>query len=235
MDNSERLFGRQTKNDWLHIRERLKSNFENKADWVSATDLMRKRFQTRYFTPIEHILSLNITTGEGFAVVSLMCGLIEFLQSCIEGKTYELYAKETDFVYGSSSSKFKAFLLNEEPFKSIFSRTVSKPDKKLQHFADDFYSNVRCGLLHEAATKNNWVIRTGKKRSKSKLPFVDVANESQKIIYRDLFYYELKNFSEKYLAGIVESADSLRQRSYCRKMDSICEIMNDSKAIWWNP
>lgn len=235
MDNSERLFGRKTKNDWLEIRERLKSDFTDKNDWVSATDLMRKRFQTRYFKPIEHILSLNITTGEGFAVVSLMCALIEFFKSCIEGKKYELYAQETDFVYGSSSSKFKAFLLNEDPFKPIFSKKVSKPEKKLVNFADDFYSNVRCGLLHEAATKNNWVIRTSKKGTKSKVSFIDVSNENQKIIYRDLFFIELKAFSEKYLAEIAGSINSQRQRYYCRKMDSICEIHHDAKAMWWRP
>jgi hypothetical protein len=233
MDDSARLFGKKTKKDWMELRERLKIDFTNEKDWNQAADLMRKRFQTRYFTPIEHILSLNITNGEGFAVMTLMCSLIEFFQSCIEGKNYELYAEETDFVYGSSSGKFKAFLLNEDPFKEVFIQKLLKPKKKLENIADDFYSNVRCGLLHEASTKNNWVIRTSKKSLRSTLPFIDITNQDEKIIYRDLFYTVLKSYSTNYLAMISSSKSKKSQLNFCRKMDSLCEIFNDTTVPWW--
>ena len=175
---------------------------------------------------------MRITTGEGFAAMTLVCSLVEFLQSCYEGKTYELNANETKFVYGGSGAKFKAFLISHEPFKSIFSNPVSKPDKKIKNFADDFYSNVRCGLLHEAATKNNWLIKTSK-ASSTKI-FVDISDESKKVIYRDNFVEAIKKFVDSYKQEILNNKKnvglSLRD-NFARKLDALCD-MKDT-AHWW--
>lgn len=235
MDNSTRLFGRKTKKDWIDIRTAILESPRNLTGWNHAVDLMRKRFETRYFRPITQILDLNITTGEGFAVVSLMCSLIEFFQSCIEGKNYEHNAKETEFVYGISSVKFKLFLTTEYPFREIFNKPVPSPTNRIKTYADDFYINVRCGLLHEASTKNNWVIRTSKKNDKNLRPnvFIDVSNDAEKIIFRDKFFSTLKAFSENYLNEVSSGNDQKLRTNYCRKMDSICEIRPSNKVIWW--
>ncbi len=142
--------------------------------WPKAIELLVQRLDTRYFRPIQKILHMRISTGEGFAVMTLICSLVEFLQTCYEGKTYQYRAKETDFVYGDSGTKFKSFLLQHEPFKSIFNKPVTN-QTKYENFAEDFYLNVRCGLLHEASTKNNWVIKIDKVCATKS--FVDVSNE----------------------------------------------------------
>ena len=44
---------------------------------------------------------------------------------------------------------FVNFLSKREPFKQVFNEPLAK----------EFYKNIRCPLLHEAATRGGWVIR----------------------------------------------------------------------------
>lgn len=232
MDKTQKIFGKKTIQDWIDIRTKIIANPSTKSNWQSAIDLLELRLETRYFRPIERILYMRITTGEGFAVMTLVCSLVEFLQSCYEGKTFVLNANETKFVYGHSGEKFKAFLTSHDPFKTIFSKAVSIPDNKIKNFADDFYSNVRCGLLHEAATKNNWIIKTSKTNSAKSC--IDISNESCKIIYRDNFVDAVKEFIVTYKKEILSDKKnggiSLRE-NFVRKIDSLCEIKD--MAYWW--
>jgi len=52
------------------------------------------------------------------------------------------------YEYSDSGNMFVQFLSNRKPFSNVF-------DKKLGR---EFYANVRCGLLHEARTKDGWTI-----------------------------------------------------------------------------
>ena len=232
MDKTQKIFGRQTIQDWIDIRTKIIATPSTKSNWQSAIDLLELRLETRYFRPIERILNMRITTGEGFAVMTLVCSLVEFLQSCYEGKTFVLNAKETKYEYWYSGEKFKAFLTSHDPFKTIFSKPVSKPDNKIKIFADDFYSNVRCSLLHEAATKNNWIIKTSK--SSSDKSCVDISNENSKIIYRDNFVDAVKEFIKTYKKEILSDKRnggiSIRE-NFARKIDSLCDIRDT--AFWW--
>lgn len=182
MDNRTRLFGRQTKQDWIDLRTKILLTPNDLQLWEQATGLFQQRLETRYFRPIDRILFMRITSGEGFAVLTLICSLIEFLQSSYEGKMYDYkLAKlaDTQSGYGRSSEKYKAFLEQHEPFKATFAKKVSEPTKYIKTFADDFYSNVRCGLLHEAATNNGWIIKADKKPNKI-TDFVDISDENTK-------------------------------------------------------
>ena len=66
---------------------------------------------------------------------------------------------------------FVSFLTERQPFKSVFTKAT----------AQDFYEGVRCGLLHEAQTKNGWRIWGGNALQGQ---LMDVAN---KIVNRDRF------------------------------------------------
>ncbi len=235
MNNSTRLFGRQTIQDWLELRTKIIRSPDENRNWIEATKLLDKRLETRYFSPIERILRMRIASGEGFAVMTLICSLIEFLQSCYEGKCYKYREKETKFIYGSSSDKFKDFLEQHEPFKTIFNKNVSKPTKWIKTFADDFYSNVRCGLLHEAATNNSWIIKTCGNNNRI-LNFVDLTDESKKIIYRDKFFEIIKTYCENYKQQIIDNKKDNNNRflrdNFCRKLDSLSFITPDT-ANWW--
>jgi hypothetical protein len=178
---------------------------------------------------------MRITSGEGFAVMTLICSLIEFLQSCYEGKTFLHGATETKFIYGASAKKFKDFLELHEPFKTTFQKPLSKPIGKIKTFADDFYSNVRCGLLHEAATNNGWTIKTYK-GAISSTDFVDLSDEKQKIIYRDKFVETIKTYCNNYKQQIIDNEKDKNKQflrdNFCRKLDSLCMI-NDDSIKWW--
>lgn len=238
MDNKTRLFGRQTKRHWVDLRTDIIASPNDTKLWVSATKLLQDRLETRYLRPIDRILFMRITSGEGFAVMTLICSLIEFLQSCYEGKTYDyklMKSADTKIGYGKSGEKFKSFLEQHQPFKATFSISVSKPNKYIKTFADDFYSNVRCGLLHEAATNNGWTIKTYKEKN-TPVSFVDISNENNKIIYRDRFVEEIKAYINTYKKLIIDNKqDSNKQYlrdNFCRKLDSLCEI-DDRTTKWW--
>lgn len=226
MDKFQKLFGKKTKQHWIDNRTILLQNRSDKKTWENVTQLLELRLNERYFNPIDRILKPKSTTGEGFAAMTLICSLVEFLQGCYEGKSYEYRAKEDKFVYSNSGKKFKDFLLQHEPFKTVFSKPVTHPNDTIQSYADDFYSNVRCGLLHEAATKNNWVIKT---HIDSRInSFVDISNDNNKIIYRDNFVEAIKNFIEKYKADLLNDKMvkkmSLRH-NFCRKLDALVRFL----------
>ena len=232
MKDTTKLFGYNTKKDWIAIRSELRTDFNNVDTWEKVTALFKERLESRYFRPINRILKMRLTSGEGFSAMTLICSLIEFLESCYQGKNFNYnIKKETDFEYKASGPIFKDFLMSHEPFKSDFSKKAIKPPAKT--FADDFYSNVRCGLLHEAATKNGWIIKTYRK-DLSGLRYFRIKDD-QKIIYRDLFFEEIQKYVKTYLRNIKNNNtdDIIKLRkNLCRKIDSLAEIKDD--ADWWN-
>lgn len=177
---------------------------------------------------------MRVTSGEGFAVLTLICSLIEFLHSCYEGKMFDVKKTKTIpkfyFGLGQSKTKFTAFLKQHEPFKSKFDKTFKNSEDKDELFADDFYSNVRCGLLHSAETKNGWKIKTYKKNFEPE-SFVDLSKLNEKIIYRDKFFEELKTYCAKYKKSIINNENNLRD-NFCRKLDDLCEIYEPTQS-WW--
>jgi hypothetical protein len=235
MENKTKLFGQQTKQNWLDLRANIIISSEDKDLWEQATNLLQNRLETRYFKPIERILFMRITSGEGFAVMTLICSLIEFLQSIYEGKTYDyklINSDDSKFRYGKSREKFKAFLEQHQPFNTVFTKAVSEPNGYIKTYADDFYSNVRCGLLHEAATNNGWTIKTYKGKN-IHTEFIDISN---KIIYRDKFVEAIKIYCTEYKQKIIENKQDSKEQylrdNFCRKLDSLC-LINDKTAKWW--
>lgn len=106
--------------------------------------------------------------------------------------------------YSSSSDIFVSFLVNRTPFKNDFSNGNS---------ARDFYEGVRCGLLHEARTKNGWTIWAKSGDGKT-------ADANQKIMYRNNFQAGLLTFVEWYKSTLL--TDKALQEAFIRKFDSLC-------------
>jgi len=99
---------------------------------------------------------------------------------------------------------FESFLVNREPFQAEFDATT----------AHDFYEGVRCGLLHEARTKNGWVIWA---EHGSKI--IDATGDP-KILYRNDFQRALLDFIAAYKTKLA--SDLLTQAAFIRKFDSLC-------------
>jgi hypothetical protein len=181
----------------------------DQALWKKAfTDYFHARLLYRYLKPLETLQVSGPMRGEGFSIVAIQCSLIEFLESSIQGKSYR-YRRNGDpplgqYEYSNSGSIFESFLMNRAPFDGEF---------VTQQLAHEFYVSVRCGVLHEARTKNGWTILAKSKTGQ-------VIDATLKIVYRDNFQSGLLRFVEWYKGELPSRRDL--QEALLRKFDSLC-------------
>lgn len=208
MSNSEAyIAGRNKRADWLALRERLIRGDEDA--WVAAfADFFKTRLELRYLHPIKLLQQHGTLQGEGFSIAAIQCSLIEFLESTAKGLNYRYIAKGQKlrpYEYSNSKELFVAFLRTREPFSETFNEDDT---------ARDFYTSVRCGLLHEARTKNGWKVWAGSEEG-------PVANVPSKTLYRDGFQSALLQYIQHY--GIILQEDAAYKCAFIRKFDALCE------------
>lgn len=195
--------------DWLHLRELLEVKQSRVDLWSNAYDFFEKRMNTRYLKPIEAIERDAKIDGEGFAVTVIICSLIEALESFRLGKVYKRATKgnviDERKEYFKSQLIFEDFLKNREPFKSFFSE---------EGLATSFYENVRCAVLHEAATRNGWKIRID-------TPALVVKQDNSYTLNRVLFVDAIKQYMYSYKNELYQSEEL--KLAFIRKLNSICE------------
>jgi hypothetical protein len=200
--------GRKTDKDWLGCRQTLVPGANGSA-WAAAFEsYFRPRLALRYLDPIKVLQDNGKFQGEGFSIAAIQCTLIEFLESTRLGLKYRyLRNGETlgPYEYCSSKAVFVAFLRDREPFSKTFTESA----------AGDFYVGVRCGLLHEAQTKNGWKILANG-------PDGIVADIKQKFLYRNNFQSALLNYVESYKCDLLLNAEL--QSAFLRKFDSLCGV-----------
>jgi hypothetical protein len=165
--------------------------------------------EQRYFEPVRALENMSEKAGEGFAIVTLHCSLIEFLASTLAGKSYR-YRRKGDpplgvHEYSDSGNMFVDFLEANEPFKTMFAGAGT---------AREFYSSVRCGLLHEARTKGRWRIQVDPSAKQA----IDTSVPS---IYRNRLQPAFNDFVESY--GRQLATDRSLQEAFIRKFDSLCK------------
>lgn len=206
-----KIAGKKTIANWNSIRSKL-DDFNNSTVWLSAyNDFFLTRLNERYLLPIESIKTTGSSTGEGFAIMTIICSLIEFLETAYIGKNYRFIRKKDpplgQYEYSKSEEIFIDFLTKRTPFNSHFDPQTSK----------DFYTNVRCSLLHEARTSSNWTIS-------SNSPKNDLIHKtsSEIIINRNNFHQALITFIDSYKTELLSSDE--RKKSFLRKYDKLCEL-----------
>lgn len=204
-----KIAGRKTVGDWLQLKTELIA-VENKDAWdVAFHEFFKGRLDDRYLKPIKSIQDSGSFEGEGFAILAIICSLIEFLESTLVGKNYRFRRKGdpklTDFEYGGSAEIFCNFLTKRIPFKNHF-------DSEL---ANEFYEKVRCGLLHEARTKGKWTIIA---RHSNEILVEKLKDETR--IYRDNFLDGLNLYIEKYKQQLLSSKEL--KDAFIRKYDNLC-------------
>ncbi len=203
MDRSIEIAGRRTVGDWLSIKEKIISDFDNKELWNDAFDFFFDRIHHRYIYPTETIQKSSKIIGEGFAISAILCSLIEALETFYQGKSYKRNPPRNEHEYYKSSLIFKSLLTNREPFCKYFDADLAK----------NFYENFRCPLLHEAATRKGWKIRIDTTRLIEK-------EDSGYILNRVLFIDAVKEFIEIYRKELLSSREI--KKAYIRKMNFIC-------------
>jgi hypothetical protein len=205
-DHSTFITAWKTIDDWQYTSQELKSGVNTKVWEDVAEDYYMARLEFRYLSPIRLLQEHGTSIGEGFSISAIQCTLIEFLESTVQGKSYRYLRRgETlgDFEYSSSSDIFTNFLVSRAPFLAQFDVSL----------ANDFYTGVRCGLLHEARTKNDWRIWATD-------PMGRIVDANDKIVFRDNFQDALIEFINSYKAELPTNV--LYQEAFIRKFDSLC-------------
>ena len=209
MDTSTQIADQLTIGDWLLLRRLIENAPERTELWDKAYIFFEARINTRYLKPIEAIEKNSKYKGDGFAVVAIICSLIEALETFREGKTYRRASKnkplDKENEYFQSQPMFENFLKKREPFKASFSKNG---------LATSFYENVRCAVLHEAATRNGWKIRINTGH------LVEERKDSI-ILNRKLLVDSIREYMKCYKIELLDSP--VLKKAYLRKMDSICE------------
>lgn len=206
------IAGEKTVGDWNSIRYTL-NDFSNTELWTSVfDDYFLTRLNDRYLNPIKSIKQDGNYLGEGFSIMTIICSLVEFLETTYQGKNYRFRRrgdpKHDKFEYSESVKIFVDFLTNRNPFSKHFDTPT----------ALDFYSNIRCALLHEARTNGKWRI-LGKSTSNDLIK----KNDTEIIVFRDNFYDALLNFINiNYKTELLSSTD--RKQAFLRKYDKLCEV-----------
>ncbi len=203
-----RIAGQKTVADWTDFKTRL-SRCKDTTLWTQAfNDYFKARLESRYFKPIRALKLINKNDGEGFAIVTLHCSLIEFLAATLEGKNYR-YVKRGDpehgpFEYSKSKEMFQNFLTSQVPFNQMF---------KHSNDAESFYTDVRCGLLHEARTKGDWLILADCEEAKA-------IDTHAKVIYRNKMQAAFDEFIQDYGERLKTCTEL--QEAFIRKFDDLC-------------
>lgn len=226
-----RIAGDKNVSNWISLRAALIDHPGDKKKWEEAYDFFRLRIDTRFIKPIETILSINENLGEGHAASVLQCVLLEFFEALFQGKVYrqvqdidtitkmaadlrvplDLFKKHIQpHEYSSSVKLFKSFLTTRLPFAKVFTKKAH---------AYTFYNDIRCGLLHEAATKSSSKILAKKEHDPTCL--MEPINNGL-VIYRNAFQKGLLASVQDYHIKLLTDTDI--QKNYIRKMDDIAQI-----------
>lgn len=114
-----KIAGNLTKQDWFDLSQRLIEN--NDELWGIAFNFFEQRIQTRYLNPIHQILNMDLNTGEGFAVVSLQCSLIETIECFYNGWSF---IKPPNVYNDKDGNKANPLVTGKEIYKSFFNNRI---------------------------------------------------------------------------------------------------------------
>ncbi len=96
------------------------------------------RVSERYLNP-----TLDNPKRHGFAMLAIWCLMVEALESFRNGW------KGTQWKKDACKDAFCGFINAHDQFKD------------LRPVASDFFTHVRCGILHQAETTGNWTVNRG--------------------------------------------------------------------------
>jgi hypothetical protein len=193
--------------DWPAVRA-ITAGAPSVATWTSIADVvLRGRLNRLYFDPIHQLTREPGTPGrgEGFSILTIQCSVLEFLAALRKGWSFKHghRGEGKDNYYGNSKSLYVSFLIEQHPFARSFTTHT---------LANEFYTDVRCGLVHEGQTKNGWRIWRGTASS----PLVDF---EKKAIYRDVMQREIETYLQRYCIELQGSAEL--QQAFVRKFDHL--------------
>jgi hypothetical protein len=171
-------------NNWPISRVKDRLGRQAKGEII---EFLRQRHQERFFGPIQYLTSLPNKRGYGFAIMALCSLLIETIQCYRDGLPSTNLDELKRMKIPTAERKN-----GKNAFRDFF---LLPPNQKLFPGVDgnEFYANIRNGLLHQAQTKNGWKIDRRR-------PVL--CDQHAKVIDRDKFSNALKESFDQYLTEL---------------------------------
>jgi hypothetical protein len=190
MSEAMRISPRYDVDDWKRL------TFSAESDWQKAIDIFADRIHGRFLKVVDMIEHYK---HAGFAVMALDCLLIETLQQFREG--------DADTPKNKSGEYFVRFL-TDTAFADFFTKEM----------AANFYDQIRCGILHQAETKENSILLI-----RSDIPLVAPTPDGRGlVINRILFHKQLVRVFEEYVSSLRDPSQAQVRSNLRKKMDLIC-------------
>jgi len=184
--------------DW----ERL--DIANSSDWSKAVEIVRDRLVGRFLAFANRCLTEKYS---GFVVLSIDSLLAETIQQFRDGITNG---------QGKSKRLITKFLEGHR-FQPDFDGRAREA----------FFSDIRCGLLHQAEAKNMWLIRR-----KQSMLLRRTGGGDGYILDVQRFHSAIEYSLNDYLNAIVDQESTLLRENLWRKMHQICQVRNIRGAIY---
>ena len=156
-------------------------------DTVELINFIQQRFNERYI----ETMRVDRNKKNGFTIMAISCLMIESLESFYKG-------------WGNSNGK------SQLAFCSFFDR--EKNFDFIKGYSEEFYKNVRCGILHQGETTYGWHIRRNNK----------IFDEKTKTINAKLFHDQVEISLQKYCDELDDKNwDSDIWKNFRKKMKYI--------------
>lgn len=197
-----------------------KLSFASQQDWGTAFEIFEDRIRYRFLDAIDvmqkddndHYFN-TCQRRFGFAMMALDCLLIETLA--------QFYGGWEDSIAAQKALKIdnKCFYTKFLTKKSFVLTSVFD-----QNTADAFYRTIRCGILHQAETKEDSTIRYYDDIDNSDEPFTLLDDGKSLRIHWSNFHPLVLQEFEAYCARLRNDEESDLRDKFKRKMDFICRI-----------
>ena len=206
-----KIAGKKTISEWADLSGSLVGVF-SESHWKEALCFFDDRIEERYLIPARNVRGNgehNNLRGAGFAICTLLCALIENLETFHQGINFKSSnPREYEYSHGHSKRLFTDFLKTKSPFKYFFENSPA--------LADDFYTGVRCSLLHDASTCNGWVINIEESN-------MITIKDNKKILHRSLFISGIEQYIIDYKNALMQPDNNELREAFVRKFNGICE------------
>lgn len=207
-NNSIYVSPRYEKNRYLELglSEDNVSYFSKREDFEKAVKIFEDRIRGYYLRQIETLAETNVIVGEdqdgnilgtnGFAIMALECLLVETL---------------AQFKYGFQNTKN----VSEETYVHFLMHDLSCC-ACISH-ARQFYSRIRCGILHQAQTKDR-----GGLNCQMTLSYPVYKHNSFLMVSIPAFMEKMNEYFESYCDDLRNPDNVELRKCFVRKMDWIC-------------
>jgi hypothetical protein len=182
----------------IDAREWASLNLEDQrsSDWDRAVGILEARIDERFIDPVDHLIGVenqmpSINKRFGFVVLAIDCLLVETLGAFVDG---------LETTEGMSRRIFCGFLTTRAQFRADFTHDI----------AQQFYSEFRCGILHQAEIGGNgrvWSIGPLVRREGARI-----------IVNRNEFHERLKKDFQSYNVELRDASNILLRRNFRKKM-----------------